>query len=105
MGLSSLLLSLTIKQSPVIASIAVVAFVASFSIGLGPIPFLIIPEVVPKQSAAATASLGLALNWLVNFIVGAIFWPLSNALGQEAIFVGFALVAVAATVLVGGVYQ
>jgi SP family facilitated glucose transporter-like MFS transporter 3 len=105
MGAFSLLLSLSINSSPIIASIAVVAFVASFSLGLGPIPFLIIPEVVPPQSAAATGSLGLTLNWLTNFCVSAIFWPLAQRVGQQAIFIGFAVIAAIATTLVSLVYR
>lgn len=105
MGIFSLLLSLSINSSPIIASIAVVAFVASFSLGLGPIPFLIIPEVVPPQSAAATGSYGLTLNWLTNFCVSAVFWPLAERVGQQSIFIGFAVIAAVATVSIVGVYR
>lgn len=105
MGVFSLLLSLSINRSPIVASIAVIAFVASFSLGLGPIPFLIIPEVVPPQSAAATGSFGLTLNWLTNFCISAAFWPLAERVGQQAIFLGFAAIAAAATVLIANVYR
>ena len=105
MSIFSLLLSFSINTSPIIASIAVIAFVASFSLGLGPIPFLIIPEVVPPQSAAATGSFGLTLNWLTNFGVSVIFWPLAEKVGQQNIFLGFATIAAVATVLIASVYR
>lgn len=105
MSLFSLILALSINSSPIVASIAVIAFVASFSLGLGPVPFLIIPEVVPSQSAAATGSFGLTLNWLTNFCVSAVFWPLAVRVGQQNIFLGFAAIAAVATVLIGYVYR
>ncbi|KAK9900608.1 general substrate transporter [Cystobasidium minutum MCA 4210] len=105
MSLFSLILAFSINSSPIIASIAVISFVASFSLGLGPIPFLLIPEVVPSQSAAATGSLGLTLNWLTNFCVSAVFWPLAVRVGQQNIFIGFAIIAAAATMLIGYVYR
>lgn len=105
MGLSSLALSLTINNSPIIASIAVISFVAAFSLGLGPIPFIIIPEVVPPQSAAATGSFGLALNWLTNFCVSAVFWPLVSLVGQQNIFLGFAAISAVAFILIASVYR
>jgi SP family facilitated glucose transporter-like MFS transporter 3 len=50
MSCSALLLSFALLTSKsVLAAISIVFFVAGFSIGLGPIPFLILPELVPKR--------------------------------------------------------
>lgn len=100
MALSSFLLALTIGRSPVLSSIAILSFVSSFSIGLGPIPFILIPEVVPPRSAAALGSLGLGLNWIVNGCVGIAFLPLLEALGGRGVFLFFAVVLAVATCLV-----
>lgn len=50
MSLSALALSFALLTSrSVLAAISIVIFVAGFSIGLGPIPFLILPELVPQK--------------------------------------------------------
>jgi MFS family permease len=49
MTVSSLVLAFSISSNEgVISSVAIVLFVAGFSIGLGPVPFAILSEVVPS---------------------------------------------------------
>jgi hypothetical protein len=74
--------------------------VSSFSIGLGPIPFVLLPEVVPPASAAATGSLGLSVNWITNFAVGLSFPILKEHLGAQTVFVIFGGVAAVFTILI-----
>ncbi|KAG2751514.1 hypothetical protein P692DRAFT_20726422, partial [Suillus brevipes Sb2] len=62
-------------------SIAITTFVMSFAFGLGPIPFVIIPEVAPPHAVSAISSVGLSL-WSSNFVVGLIFLPLRNFLAN-----------------------
>lgn len=80
-------------------------FVASFSIGLGPIPFLIIPEVVPAQSAPSVGSIGLSLNWIMNFLVAASFQPLNWSLGTSGVLLLFAGITAVSTIAVSAVYK
>ncbi|CAJ0756424.1 6483_t:CDS:2, partial [Entrophospora sp. SA101] len=71
MSLSSTVLALSINHNwGFLAAFSIIAFVASFAVGLGPIPFLIIPEIVDTTAAATASSLGLSLNWMANFFVG-----------------------------------
>lgn len=68
----------------VLAVTGMVAFVASFSVGLGPVTWVVMGEVMPVHARDAASSLGLALNWSTNFIVGATFLPLQQRLaGKE----------------------
>jgi hypothetical protein len=70
MGISSLFLGLGIVYSwRLICVIASFAFVAGFSIGLGPIPFLIISEFVDAEGVSAGQSFGLVTNWVATFCV------------------------------------
>jgi hypothetical protein len=70
MIISSLFLGLGIVYNwRYICVIASFAFVAGFSIGLGPIPFLIISEFVDAEGVSAGQSFGLATNWLATFCV------------------------------------
>ncbi|KAI0698474.1 general substrate transporter [Cytidiella melzeri] len=65
-----------------LASVTILSFVASFAIGIGPVPFVMIPEVSPKHAVSALSSVGLSLNWTANFLVGLVFLPLRNLLAQ-----------------------
>ncbi|KAG0705332.1 general substrate transporter [Suillus ampliporus] len=65
-----------------LSSFAITTFIMSFAFGLGPIPFVIIPEVAPPHAVSAISSVGLSLNWTANFIVGLIFLPLRNFLAN-----------------------
>jgi len=70
MGIASLFLGLGIVFSwRLISVIASLAFVAGFSIGLGPIPFLIISEFVDAEAVSAGQSFGLVTNWIATFCV------------------------------------
>ncbi|UZJ53928.1 hypothetical protein CBS101457_003248 [Exobasidium rhododendri] len=83
MSTSALVLSFALLTSrSILAAISIVFFVAGFSTGLGPIPFLILPELVPKKALPAAASLGLSLNWLSNITVASLFLPLKNTLAS-----------------------
>ncbi|KAJ3574560.1 hypothetical protein NP233_g1693 [Leucocoprinus birnbaumii] len=65
-----------------LASCATLTFVMSFAIGLGPIPFVMIPEVSPPYAVSALSSVALSLNWVANFFVGLIFLPLRSFLSD-----------------------
>lgn len=70
MAVASLFLGLGIIYSwRLISVIASLGFVAGFSIGLGPIPFLIISEFVDAEGVSAGQSFGLVTNWIATFCV------------------------------------
>ncbi|KAH7906478.1 general substrate transporter [Hygrophoropsis aurantiaca] len=94
-----------------LSSIAITTFVMSFAIGLGPVPFVIIPEVAPIYASSAISSLGLSLNWIINFIVGLIFLPLRNLLAsgdptkEGRVFYVFAVVLLSSTFILSRLYR
>ncbi|TFY54754.1 hypothetical protein EVJ58_g8675 [Rhodofomes roseus] len=51
---------------------------------IGPVPFVMIPEVSPQHAVSALSSVALSLNWIANFLVGLVFLPLRNALSGGA---------------------
>ncbi|TKA58293.1 hypothetical protein B0A53_00030 [Rhodotorula sp. CCFEE 5036] len=55
-----------------LASAGIIAFVVSFALGLGPVPFVLVGELPPKE----------AVNWLANLGVGLVFLPLRDALAR-----------------------
>lgn len=97
--ISSIALTYGLETSSVyLSSIPLLSFVAFFAIGLGPIPFLFVSELVPEEAVAATSSLALASSWLSSFITSVGFLPLQKALtwvergrvrGRGRIFLGF----------------
>lgn len=96
MGCNSVVLALAISfQQQVLAAIASLLFVASFAVGLGPVPFILASELVGAEAVGATQSWGLAANWTATFVVAQFFPVLNDALGgQGRIFWIFATTAV-----------
>jgi MFS family permease len=94
MGVSSLLLAIGIIHSlSILSAVAVLFFVASFGIGLGPIPFILSSELVSTDAVGATQGWALGANWISTFLV-AQFFPIANAaLGKGKIYFIFAGIA------------
>ncbi|KAF8837018.1 general substrate transporter [Paxillus ammoniavirescens] len=94
-----------------LSSIAITTFVMSFAIGLGPIPFVIIPEVAPFHAVSAISSVGLSINWTVNFFVGLVFLQLRNFLAhgdpmkEGRVFYVFAAVLLCSTLCFSRLYR
>lgn len=95
MGTSSLLLAIAIKKSiAALSAVAVLTFVASFSLGLGPVPFILSSELVGPEAVGATQSWALAANWIATFVVSFFFPVLNEKLGKGNVyflFTGFAV--------------
>jgi len=63
------------------AVLAVVSFVGSFGVGMGPVPWLYPAELFPPDKVAAGSSFSAICNWLANFAVGLVFLPLASTFG------------------------
>jgi len=90
-----LAIGLNMEGAVALSSTAILFFVGAFAIGLGPVPFVLIGELVPFYAASATASLALSVNWASGFLVGVGFLPLREAFGigrEGNVFAVFALV-------------
>ncbi len=55
---------------------AVISYVAFFAIGPGPIPWFIVNELFNPKARPAAASVGVAVNWFVNFLIAWMFPPI-----------------------------
>ncbi|KAI9709284.1 MAG: hypothetical protein M1820_003404 [Bogoriella megaspora] len=95
MGASSLALGLSIMfHVPPLSVVAVITFVASFGLGLGPVPFILSSELVGPEAVGATQSWALAANWLATFIVAQFFPIVNERLGQGKVYFIFMALAV-----------
>lgn len=95
MGISSILLATGIYYGiQILAAAATLTFVASFAVGLGPVPFILANELVGPEAVGATQSWALAANWIATFLVSQFFPIVNEALGGRGrvyyVFAGFA---------------
>lgn len=74
--------------------LAVWAFIISFAISLGPIPWLMASELFPVSVRGKAASIATVVGWVGNLIVSATFLSLLDAVGTAGTFFGYAGVAV-----------
>jgi MFS family permease len=102
MGIASILLAFGIRESiSILSAIAVVLFVGSFGVGLGPIPFILASELVGPEAVNAAQSWALGANWISTFIVAQFFPIVNNALGAGVIYFIFAGIAAFFATFVG----
>ncbi|BFZ64329.1 hypothetical protein YB2330_005472 [Saitoella coloradoensis] len=64
-----------------------IMLIICYSGGIGPLPFIITPEIVDIRAAGVAQSLGLAICWLSAFVIGLIFLPIQEAIGANVWFV------------------
>lgn len=72
-------------------------FMISFSIGLGPIPWMLMGELFPAETKAVASGIAVMLNWFLVFLVTKTFPMMNDELGADATFWIFAGIMVAAT--------
>jgi len=102
MGLSSLALAIGIQGDlKVISAVAVLTFVGSFGVGLGPVPFILAAELVGPEAVSATQSWALSANWISTFIVAQFFPIVNAALGKGVIYYVFFGIAIFFACFVG----
>jgi SP family facilitated glucose transporter-like MFS transporter 3 len=81
------------------ALIALMCFVTSFAIGLGPIPWLIVAELFDAKYVATAMSLACIVNWSCNFLVGLSFPFCNQYLGPYS-FLPFFIVLLISTIYI-----
>lgn len=80
----------------VMAVVALMVYVGSFAIGLGPVFWLMISEIYPLKVRGEAMSVATMANWGANLAVSLTFLSLIKALGAVGTFAIFALVTVGA---------
>ncbi|KAI9362404.1 major facilitator superfamily domain-containing protein [Pilaira anomala] len=58
---------------PALLVVSVFLYVASFAIGIGPIPWLMTSELTPTYASSSVGSVGTCVNWAMNFLIGQCF--------------------------------
>ncbi|CAL8087068.1 unnamed protein product [Orchesella dallaii] len=72
--------------------ICLMLFICAFSIGYGPIPWLMLGELIPQKVKARVASLSTVINWGLSFIVTKFFKSIQDALTIQWCYWIFAII-------------
>ncbi|KAL0462014.1 UNVERIFIED_CONTAM: Plastidic glucose transporter 4 [Sesamum latifolium] len=108
MAASMLLLSLTFiwpalaPYSGTLAVLGTVLYVLSFSLGAGPVPALLLPEIFASRIRAKAVALSLGMHWISNFVIGLYFLSVVNKFGISSVYLGFACVCLLAVMYIAG---
>ncbi|ONK66388.1 uncharacterized protein A4U43_C06F7320 [Asparagus officinalis] len=98
MAASMLLLSLSFTwkvlapYSGTLAVVGTVLYVLSFSLGAGPVPALLLPEIFASRIRAKAVALSLGMHWISNFVIGLYFLSVVTKFGISKVYLGFASV-------------
>ncbi len=72
--------------SDAVTLISVLAYIAFYSLGAGPVPPMVTGEISTMQARGHVMSLMGASGWVTNYFVTLTFLPLMNALGLQGAF-------------------
>jgi len=99
-SMQSELIQAAIRINPTVVLIGILMFVASFAVSLGPVMWVMLPEIFPNKVRGVGMALTGVVNSTVSFGVQFLFpWQLTN-LGVAATFTGYALFAILGFALV-----
>lgn len=74
---------------PAAAAAALVVFIFAFSLGWGPVPWVMVAELFPPSSRATATALSTVLTWGGSFFITQFFLVLIEVVGSSAVFTGF----------------
>lgn len=87
------------QQVPWLALAALLVYIASFAVGLGPVFWLMISEIYPLRLRGMAMAVSTVANWGANFIVSVSFLSLVDAISRAGTFYLYAGLAFVALVL------
>ncbi|XP_063925452.1 facilitated trehalose transporter Tret1 isoform X1 [Zophobas morio] len=80
--------------------LAVCIFIIVFSLGFGPIPWMISAELLPPEIKSNASSLAATFNWLLAFIVTKFYGDLTKAISTDVTFYIFSVISLIGTVFI-----
>ncbi|TKY46495.1 Plastidic glucose transporter 4 [Spatholobus suberectus] len=108
MAASMLLLSVSFTwnvlapYSGTLTVLGTILYVLSFSLGAGPVPALLLPEIFASRIRAKAVSLSLGTHWIFNFVIGLSFLSVVNKFGISSVYLGFSAVCALAVLYIAG---
>ncbi|KVI02790.1 General substrate transporter [Cynara cardunculus var. scolymus] len=83
-----------------LAVIGTVLYVLSFSLGAGPVPALLLPEIFASRIRAKAVALSLGMHWITNFFIGLCFLSIVTTIGISKVYLGFAIICLLAVIYI-----
>ena len=68
-------------EAGVVAIVSLMVYIASFAIGLGMVPWLIISEIYPLGIRGRAVGVAVFASWVANYFIALTFLPLVQAIG------------------------
>ncbi|KAI4470903.1 facilitated trehalose transporter tret1-1-like protein [Holotrichia oblita] len=90
----------TLKNLGFLPVLALCIFIITFSLGVGPIPWLISSELFPIEIKAVASSAAATFNWLLAFLVTKFYLDLKERIGGDVIFYIFSCISILGTMFV-----
>lgn len=75
-------------------------FITAFPLGSGPIPFMLMAELLPPEIKDVAAAAAVTFNWFTAFLITNFYFDIKQAIGGDTIFYIFAVVCVVAGIFV-----
>ncbi|NNM43171.1 MAG: MFS transporter [Chlamydiae bacterium] len=94
-GMALTLFTIFLFPTPLVTLICLLFYIAFYSLGMGPVPPLVIGEISPVQVRGHVMSLMGMIGWSVNYFITLTFLPLVGYLtvgGTFLIYAGFCLI-------------
>jgi len=80
--------------------LSLILYVVSFSLGFGPIPWVIMGEIYPARIRSVAAGLTTSFNWACTFLVTKCFPYVVDTFGASSAFFGFAIICMFAVLFI-----
>ncbi|OXA48677.1 Facilitated trehalose transporter Tret1 [Folsomia candida] len=71
---------------------SLIIYISAFSMGFGPLPWMMLGELLPAKSKGLVATMATMFNWFLSFIVTKFYSDLLAEVGAPACYWGFAAV-------------
>ncbi|XP_028028193.1 facilitated trehalose transporter Tret1-2 homolog [Bombyx mandarina] len=102
LGLLGMYFILDTNGNPVVDSmrflpiLALVLFIVTYCVGLGPLPWAIMGELFPIEVKALASPIATAFCWMLSFLVTRYFNPIADAVGMGVAFLIFGVCCIIA---------
>nr|CAD7576190.1 unnamed protein product [Timema californicum] len=80
--------------------VSVAIFIVVFSLGFGPIPWIMLGELFPANVKGVASAVAAAFSWILSFAVTKVFQNMTSSLGEDITFWVFTGICVVGTVFV-----
>eukprot|EP00245_Coleochaete_scutata_P007502 TRINITY_DN22930_c0_g1_i1.p1 TRINITY_DN22930_c0_g1~~TRINITY_DN22930_c0_g1_i1.p1 ORF type:complete len:566 (-),score=98.83 TRINITY_DN22930_c0_g1_i1:158-1855(-) len=102
MAASMFLLSLSLSwpalgaYARVLAIVGTITYILAFSLGVGPVPGLLLSEIFGSRIRAKAMSFSLTVHWVCNFCIGLTFLRAVDVVGVKGVYLLFGSVCILA---------